>query len=110
MARKRRGHGRRRGIQITPKRVVKALVVVAGGKMVLDSDVINLAKSHVNNPSQFTASNTPKIVIEYAKRIVPGAAVIAVGPKVVDKAVALLSKGEPMIGRLANAKIVKIGA
>jgi len=99
--------GRRKGIKITPKRVVKALVVLGGAKMILDSDVINLAKVHINDPKQVT-NNPTKAVVEYASRIVPGALVITVGPKVVDKAAQLLSKGEPMIGRLANATIVKV--
>ena len=76
--------------------------------MVLDTGEIELLKYHITHPDQFTASNTPKIIAAHAKNILPGALLATVGPKLLNKGVALLSKGEPMIGRLANAKLVRV--
>ena len=107
MARKRKSGGRRKGIKVTPVRIAKAFTVIAGAKMVLDSDIINLMKVHVQNPSQVTGNPT-KVGIEYAKRILPGAVVAIVGPKLIEKGVQLLSKGEPALGRVARVKLITV--
>jgi len=104
---RKRGGGRRKGIKVTPLRIAKAVTVVAGAKMVLDSDIINLMKVHVQNPSQVTGNPT-KVGIEYAKRILPGAVVAIVGPKLIEKGVQLLSKGEPALGRVARVKLITV--
>lgn len=101
--------GRRHRVRtaITPKRIVKALVVIDGVKRILDTDVINLLKVHMKDPKQVTSNPTAAIKV-YAERILPGAAEIVLGPKAIDQVAKLLTKGEPMIGKLANKKLMTI--
>ena len=109
MARKRKSGGRRKGIQVTPLRVAKALTVIAGAKMILDSDVINLAKTHISGGAGgVKAAFSVAGAKEYASRIIPGALVITVGPKIEEKFVQLISKGEPALGRVARVKLITV--
>ena len=65
---------------------LKVLAVLGGAKMILDADEFALIKYHITHPNDFTASNTPKILIEHAKRTVPGVVVAIGGPKLIDAA------------------------
>ena len=109
MARKRKSGGRRKGIKVTPLRIAKAVTVLAGAKMILlnDNSALDLARWHISNPQNFKLSD-PNLYKECAKRILPGAAVALIGPKVIEKGVQLISKGEPALGRVARVKLITV--
>ena len=109
MARKRKSGGRRKGIKVTPLRIAKAVTVLAGAKMILlnDNSALDLARWHISNPQNFKLSD-PNLYKEYGKRILPGAVVAIVGPKLIEKGVQLLSKGEPALGRVARVKLITV--
>ena len=107
--RRKRGGGRRKGIKVTPLRIAKAVTVLAGAKMILlnDNSALDLARWHISNPQNFKLSD-PNLYKEYGKRILPGAVVAIVGPKLLEKGVQLFSKGEPAIGRVARVKLITV--
>ena len=109
MGKKRKSGGRRKGIKITPKRLIKAAFVIDGalnaGPLVKEVGYI------VSHAGQISKEGSASLV-QHGKQVL-GAAIrpageILVAPKVVDKVAAVLSKGEPMIGRLANAKLLTV--
>lgn len=105
MARKRRSGGRRKGLKITPKKLVQAGVALTGLKMIADADPIGYANYYAKNPTQLAK---PETVIGFAKRFGPGIVVASVGPKVADKAISLATKAVPGSSKLANATIVRV--
>ena len=106
MRRKRSG-GRRKGTVITPKRIVKAFLVFDGVRRAWDAGAPTKVVFWATHPGQ--AMKDPKAL---ANDLVPALAIpvaeILIAPKVVDKVVSLISKGEPALGRIANVKIVKV--
>lgn len=81
MGKKKGGHKKTKAPLI--RTAAKVILVVAGGKMILDSDVIDLAKVHLNDPKQVTG-NPVAAIKEYVSRVAPGAVVMIGGPKAVD--------------------------
>lgn len=105
MARRKRGHGRRRSLKITPKFLVKAGVGIAGLKMLADKDPIGFAKYVAANPKSLT---NPKLYTDAAVRFGPGIVVVAAGPKIAGKVVDFATKAVPGSSKLTNATIVRV--
>ena len=110
MRRKRSG-GRRKGTVITPKRIAKALVVLDGARRAFEPQGLVAEASYIVTHAKEIGGNQASMV-QHAKQLAAAAIVpaaeILVAPKLIDKGVAFLSKGEPMLGRIANTKIVKV--
>ena len=109
MARKRRGGGRRKGTVVTPLRIAKGLTVLAG--VSAGKPLFNEVKYIVTNAQQISKEGSASWMQhgkQLAQASIAPAALILVAPKLEEKAVQFASKGEPMIGRLARAKIVKV--
>jgi hypothetical protein len=105
MAKKRKGGGRRKGIKITPKGILKTVVVLGGLKSMSDNNVGDSLKFFAARPK---ALLDPKELAELARRVGPGAVMIVGGPKIVDLAVKVISKGVPGASRVANATLMKV--
>ena len=103
--RRKRGGGRRKGIKVTPLRIAKAAVVVGGLSMIAKGDLDGLIKYGLANPK---AVPTVAFAKELARRAGPGAVVAVIGPKLLEKGVQLVSKGEPAIGRVARVKLITV--
>ena len=107
------GRRRARGTFVTPKRIVKFVAVVDGIRRIVYADYTTI---------QWYMSNRPlslKTLAEMAKdkqlkdklgQPLIGVGEIFVAPKAIDKISSVLSHAEPMIGKLSNAKLLKIGA
>lgn len=90
-------------------RIVKAALVIDGvGKLVRQGNgsLTDLLKDAAAHPKIIP---TAAFAQQLAGRAGPGVAEAVIGPKVVDGIVKLASKGEPAIGRVARAKLMKIG-
>jgi len=107
MGKSKKGGHRKRGTVITPKRIAKAAVVLDGAKRIWDADLKGYVSYIAANPRSLA---TPGPYTAALTRFGPGVAEIVLGPKAIDATAKFLSKGEPMIGKLVNTKLVKIGA
>lgn len=97
---------------VTPKRVAKGLVVLdAARRAVAPGGVVEEVAFVVTHADQIAREGMPS-AIQHGKQIIQKAAVPVLegvgGPKLIDGAVKLASKGEPLIGRVANKKLMTI--
>ena len=105
MARRRRSGGRRKGLKITPKKIVQAAVAIGGLKMIADADPVGYAKYYAQHPGELAK---PATYIGFAKRFGPGVLVTSVGPKVAGKAVDFVGKAVPGATKVTNAKLLTV--
>ena len=107
MARKRKSGGRRKGIKVTPLRIAKALVVVDALRR--SGPAFNEIKFVVQNPSSvMTGPGAAVHAKQLAQALVAPLAEGLIGPKLLEKGVQLLSKGEPALGRVARVKLITV--
>jgi len=111
MARKRKSGGRRKGIQVTPLRIGKAaLVVSAIGLALKPNGVVDEARYILGHMKEISANPASQKV--HAKQLIetliPPLAIGIVGPKLLEKSVQLISKGEPALGRVARVKLITV--
>ena len=107
MARKRKSGGRRKGIKVTPVRIAKALIVIDALRR--SGPAIKEASFIIQNPSSvMTGPGAAVHAKQLAQALVAPLAEGLIGPKLLEKGVQLISKGEPALGRVARVKLITV--